>query len=113
MAQGEHDRAAEMFALDAEVQRVDQFGVLRGRDAIRRWLAPDTLQPLRIAVSALEESGDRVLATCETLMRGTGSGVELANTLYVVFTFRGAEVSRMEVYLARAEAEAAAGLAPS
>jgi hypothetical protein len=43
-------------------------------------------------------------------MRGTGSGVEVTNTLYVVFTFRGTQVSRMEIYFRRPEAAASAGL---
>jgi ketosteroid isomerase-like protein len=110
MVEGDHDRAAEMFAVDAEVQRADQFGVLQGREAIRTWLAPDAMEPLEVAVSALEESGDHVLATCDLRMRGTGSGVEVTNTLYVVFRFQGTQVSRMEIYFGRPEAAASAGL---
>jgi ketosteroid isomerase-like protein len=109
MNAGDYDRAADMFAIDAEVQRVDQFGIVRGREAIRRWFAPDAIEQ-QAAVTALEESGDHVLATCDLRIRGTGSGVEVANTLYAVFTFRGTQVSRMEVYFHRAEAAAAAGL---
>jgi len=107
--EGDYDGVADMFAIDAEVQRVDQFGIVRGREAIRKWLAPDAIEQ-HAAVTALEESGDHVLATCDLRIRGTGSGVEVANTLYVVFTFRGTQVSRMEVYLHQVEAAAAAGL---
>jgi ketosteroid isomerase-like protein len=107
--EGDYDRAADMFAVDAEVQRADQFGTVRGREAIRRWLAPDAIEQ-QGAVIALEESGDHVLATCDLRIRGTGSGAEVANTVYVVFTFRGTQVSRMEVYFRQAEAAAAAGL---
>jgi hypothetical protein len=110
MVEGDHDRAADMFAVDAEVQRVDQFGIVQGRDAIRSWLAPDAMEPLQVEVTALEESGDHVLATCDLRMRGTGSGVEVTNTLYMVFTFKGAQVSRMEIYFRRPEAAASAGL---
>jgi ketosteroid isomerase-like protein len=109
MNEGDYDRTADLFAIDAEVQRVDQFGIVRGREAIRRWLAPDAIEQ-RGAVIALEESGDHVLATCDLRIRGTGSGVEVANTVYVVFTFRGTQVTRMEVYFQQAEAAAAAGL---
>lgn len=112
LVDGDHDRAADMFTVDAEVQRADQFGTVTGREAIRRWLAPEVFEPLQVAVIALEESGERVLATCELRMRGTGSGVEVANTLYVVFTFRGVQVSRMEIYFQRPEAAASAGLGP-
>ena len=107
--EGDYDGVADMFAIDAEVQRVDQFGIVRGREAIRKWLAPDAIEQ-HAAVTALEESGDHVLATCDLRIRGTGSGVEVANTLYVVFTFRGTQVSRMGVYLHQVEAAAAAGL---
>jgi ketosteroid isomerase-like protein len=109
MMEGDHDRAADMFAVDAEVKRVDQFGIVRGREAIRSWLAPDAIEPVHAAVTALEESGDNVLATCDIRFRGAGSGVEVANTLYVVFTFRDTQVSRMEVYFQRAQAAASAG----
>jgi ketosteroid isomerase-like protein len=109
MNEGDYDRTADMFAIDAEVQRADQFGTVRGREAIRRWLAPDAIEQ-QGAVIALEESGDHVLATCDLRIRGTGSGVEVANTVYVVLTFRGTQVSRMEVYFQQAEAAAAAGL---
>ncbi len=110
MTEGDYDRAADMFAVDAEVQRVDQFGIVRGREAIRRWLAPDAIEPVQAAVTALEESGDHVLATCDLRIRGTSSGVEVVNTFYMVFTFRGTQVSRLKVYLQQAEAAAAAGL---
>lgn len=110
MVEGDHDRAADMFAVDAEVQRADQFGILRGREAIRSWLAPEAIEPLEATVTALEENGDQVLTTCELRMRGAASGVEVAHTLYVVFTFRDTQVSRMEIYFQRAEAAASAGL---
>jgi ketosteroid isomerase-like protein len=110
LAEGDYDRAADMFAVDAAIQRIDQFGVVQGRGAIRRWLAPDAIEPVQIAVIALQESGDRVLATCDLRMRGTGSGVEVANTAYLVFTFRDTQVSRLEIYFQQAEAAAAAGL---
>jgi ketosteroid isomerase-like protein len=106
---GDYDGAADMFAIDAEVQRVDQFGIVRGREAIRKWLAPDAIEQ-QAAVTALDESGDHVLATCDLRIRGTASGAEVASTFYVVFTFRGTQVSRMEVYLNQVEAAAAAGL---
>jgi ketosteroid isomerase-like protein len=109
MNEGDYDRAADMFAIDAEVQRVDQFGIVRGREAIRRWLVPDAIEQ-QGAVTALEESGDHILATCDLRIRGTGSGIEVANTAYLVFTFRGTQVSRLEVYFQQAEAAAAAGL---
>jgi len=111
MIEGDHDRVADMFAVDAEVQRVDQFGVVQGREAIRKWLEPDAIEPVQASVTALEERGDRVLATCELRMRGTGSGAEVANTIFVVLTFRDTQVSRMELYFQQAQAEAAAGLA--
>jgi ketosteroid isomerase-like protein len=110
MTEGDHDRVADMFTVDAEVQRVDQFGTLQGREAIRTWLAPDAIEPVQITVTEFEESGEHVLATCDFQIRGTGSGAEVTNTFYLVFTFQGTEASRMEVYLERAEAAAAAGL---
>jgi ketosteroid isomerase-like protein len=105
--EGDFDRFAEMFAVDAEVQRAGAFGTLRGREAIRAWIDPDAVEFRGITVTALQRSGDHVLASCDVRIRGIGSGAEVANTMYLVLTFRDDLVRRMAIYFEKSEAIAA------
>jgi ketosteroid isomerase-like protein len=106
--EGDLDRFVDMFAVDAEVQRAGAFGTLRGREAIRAWLHPDAVEYRGITVTALRRSGDQVLATCDVRIRGIGSGAEVANTMYLLLTFRDDRVRRMALYFEKTEALAAA-----
>jgi ketosteroid isomerase-like protein len=108
VGEGDFDRVAAMFAPDAELQRVDQLGTLRGRDAIREWLTPEAIEFRRIDVNDLQAIGDRVLATCELHVRGTGTGVEVATTAYLVFTVRDGLATRLAIYFQEADARAEA-----
>jgi ketosteroid isomerase-like protein len=106
--EGDLDRFADMFAVDAEVQRAGAFGTLQGREAIRAWVEPDAVEFRGITVTALERSGDQVLATCDLRIRGVGSGAEIANTTYLLLTFGDDLVRRMAIYFEKSEALAAA-----
>ncbi|HWX97343.1 MAG TPA: nuclear transport factor 2 family protein [Solirubrobacteraceae bacterium] len=107
---GDFDRFADMFAVDAEVQRAGAFGTLRGREAIRAWVDPDAVEFRGITVTALQRSGDQVLATCDVWIRGIASGAEVANTMYLLLTFRDDRVRRMAIYFEKTDALAAAML---
>jgi ketosteroid isomerase-like protein len=107
---GDFDRVAAMFAADAELQRVDQLGTLHGREAIRAWLAPDAIEMRRITLTDLQDVGDNVLATCEMEVRGTGTGLEVATTAYMLFTLRDGLAVRLAIYLDEAAAREAAGV---
>jgi ketosteroid isomerase-like protein len=111
--EGDFDRVAEMFAVDAELQRAGSFGTLRGREAIRAWVEPDAVEFRGITVTALQRSGDDILATCDVRIRGIGSGAEVAATLYLLFKFRDHRVLRLAIYFEQAEALAAATLTAS
>lgn len=108
MSAGDLDRVAAMFADDAELQRVDQFGTLRGRDAIRAWLAPDVIELISIDVIEVRPAGRHVLATASLRMRGTGAGIELASTFYLLLTMRDGLAARMAVFTTEADALKAA-----
>ena len=111
--EGDFDRVADMFAVDAELQRAGSFGTLRGREAIRAWVEPDAVEFRGITVTALQRSGDHILATCDVRIRGIGSGAEVATTLYLLFKFRAHRVLRLAIYFQQAEALAAATLTTS
>lgn len=111
--EGDFDRFADMFAVDAELQRAGPFGTLRGREAIRAWIDPDAVEIVGVTVTALRRSGDHILATCDVRIRGMGSGAEVATTTYLVLTFRNDRVIRLAIYFQQAEALAAAMLPAS
>jgi ketosteroid isomerase-like protein len=54
--------------------------------------------------------GDRVLATVHFQGRGRGSGIEIDQRFYEVYTVRNGKIVRMDEYTSRAEALEAAGL---
>jgi ketosteroid isomerase-like protein len=110
MAAGDLDGVAAMFADDAELQRVDQFGTLRGRDAVREWLTPDVMELVSIDVGDVRPAGRHVLATTSLRMRGAGAGVELSSAFYLLLTMRDGLATRMAVFTTEADAlEAADG----
>ncbi|HWW89506.1 MAG TPA: nuclear transport factor 2 family protein [Solirubrobacteraceae bacterium] len=111
--EGDFDRVADMFAVDGELQRAGSFGTLRGREAIRAWVEPDAVEFRGITVTALQRSGDHILATCDVRIRGIGSGAEVATTLYLLFKFRDHRVLRLAIYFQQTEALAAATLTTS
>jgi hypothetical protein len=104
---GDFDEVANIFSVDAELQRVGGFGVIRGREAIRSWLAPDALELLGAELVDLRRVGEHVLATCTVRFRGAGSGVEMATTFYLVFRFEGGHATRLAIFLEEADALAA------
>jgi ketosteroid isomerase-like protein len=106
--EGDFDRFADMFAVDAEVQRAGAFGTLRGREAIRAWVDPDAVEFRGITLRASQRTGHHVLATCDVRIRGIGSGAEVTTTLYLLFTFRDDLAVRMAIYFQQTEALAAA-----
>jgi ketosteroid isomerase-like protein len=106
--ESDFDRLADMFAVDAEVQRAGRFGTLRGREAIRAWFDPEAVEFRGITVTALQRSGDHILATCDLRIRGIGSGAEVATTIYLLFKFRDHRVLRLAIYFQQTEALAAA-----
>jgi ketosteroid isomerase-like protein len=110
MAAGDLDGVAAMFAEDAELQRVDQFGTLRGRDAVREWLTPDVIELVSIDVVDVRPVGRHVLATTSLRQRGTGAGVELTSAFYLLLTMHDGLATRMAVFTTEADAlEAATG----
>jgi ketosteroid isomerase-like protein len=80
---------------------------LRGRDAVREYLAPNvfasqTAEPLEIS-----EHGNRLLVVARVRAHGRGSGIELDQTAYHLLTIEDGRAVRVEVHVDRATALAA------
>lgn len=117
---GDWDGVFELFDPQIEVHPPElwpESGPVRGRDEVRKAFesaveATDRLPILE--VGELLGAGDRVLAhVLRSTGRGRGSGIYLEVPFSQVFTLRDRAITRIEFYLDRAEASAAAGLPPS
>jgi ketosteroid isomerase-like protein len=75
-------------------------------EAMREWLGAWE-RPITITAEEFIESGDRVLALITWTGRGKGSGAEMEASGAHLWTFRGGQVVRYEVYRDREEARAA------
>ena len=86
--------------------------VVKGREAalaaLMLWLS--NWASYENELRAITEHGEHVLVDYRQQMVGAGSQVSVAGDLFMVWTIRDGLATRMEMYLAREEAEAAAGL---
>jgi uncharacterized protein len=80
---------------------------LRGREAVRRYLLPDLFDDQRAEPEEFVERGDRIMVVARVLARGSGSGVELDQTVFHVWTLERGRAVRLEVHVDRDEALAA------
>jgi len=82
---------------------------MEGFDAFMRMLT-EVWDEWRFEIEDMEEAGDRVLVLVTLHARGRGSGASAEAPAAHVVTFSGGRVVRLEVFVDRAEARAAAGL---
>jgi hypothetical protein len=91
-----------------------EAGVYRGPGALaahwRQFL--DAFEDYRFEIEELLDAGDDVVVLTHQLGRGKGSGIEVDMRNAWVFTLRDGKLARIRPYADRAEALAAAGLAP-
>jgi ketosteroid isomerase-like protein len=91
----------------------DLVGEYHGHDGFRegwrRWL--DAFEDLRVEPDEVVDlGGERLLVGIRAVGRGTGSGAEVAQRGFTLYTFREGLVARHEFYADRERAEKAAGL---
>ena len=105
------DAASEFWHPEIEWRAVDgaadDIGVMRGRDALRRYYQDwtDTLSELRAEVEEiLYEADDRVAAVIENSGRGRVSGVPTRGRYYVACIVRDGEIVAGREYATRGEA---------
>ena len=98
------------------VWRAGDFGVYRGHmEMARAW--DDLLEiaaDYRVSIHELVDCGDgRVLVAADRKLIAKGSGLDMTHPAFLVVTVRDDLISQCDEYLDRAQALAAAGLAPS
>ncbi|MGH3992211.1 MAG: nuclear transport factor 2 family protein [Pseudonocardiaceae bacterium] len=88
------------------------WGVARGpegiREAWRRW--HEAFENVQMDFGEVTSAGDVVIVTYAVQARGRGSGVEVHQSITLVWTLAAGKAVRIRAYLSRAEALEAAGL---
>jgi ketosteroid isomerase-like protein len=111
---GEFDRVMEMAHPDIELVRAGGLAPIKGAAAVRAWMEPDAFEKQETEPLDFTVNGDKVLVHARTRNRGAGSGIELENEGFQLWTL-GADdlVVRHEFFTADRKAEAlrAAGIA--
>jgi ketosteroid isomerase-like protein len=82
----------------------------RGPEAVIKQLRPDIFQSQRSDIQAIEINGGRVFVEMVFHAVGSGSGVELVTNGWQVWTFEEGLAVRVQNFLDREQARAAAGL---
>jgi ketosteroid isomerase-like protein len=101
---GNFDATVELFAPDVELVRPSGLGIVRGREAVRQFLAPDAFASQRIEPVEFMERGERLFVALRGWARGAGSGIELETPGFHVFETRDGQVTRLQFFFDRAEA---------
>ena len=88
------------------------FGAYYGIDGIRTYWRDFLAQWERLTLeeTGLQAVGDTVLAEATQHSKGRASGIEGSILYFILFTFRGGKIVRMESVMTRAEALEAVGL---
>src|SRR3954447_22560502 len=103
------------IVFDATRAGIAGVGVLRGREAVRRffkedWFGAFPFEEWEIHIEEPVSDGDRVIVTSSQQGRGASSGAAAALKLGNIFTLRNGQVVRMAVFGRPEEALEAAGL---
>ena len=88
------------------------FGVYFGLDGIRAYWRDFLAQWERVTIDAerLQSVGDTVLAGVVQRVKGKASGIEGDISYFMLFTFRGGKIVRMESVISEGEALEAVGM---
>jgi uncharacterized protein len=80
---------------------------VRGRDAVRQYLAPNFFESQSAEPIEIIEEGDRILVIARVRARGRGSGVEIDGTTFHLWTVAEGRATRFAAFVDREEAFAA------
>jgi ketosteroid isomerase-like protein len=107
------DLATALQVFDAEVEWSPMEGTYHGIEGVGasfiEWMEP--WDEHRIEPEEFLQGDDRVLVSVHLTARGRGSGMEVDQHFFQVYTVRDEKISRMVEYVDRARALEAAGLA--
>ena len=89
-----------------------EFGVVVGPDQIRDYMRRflDNWERYAVEATELQSVGDTVLAHAVQRGEGKASRIEIEQPFFMLFTFRGARIVRIESVLEEEQALEAAGL---
>jgi uncharacterized protein len=106
------DFATALQLFDAEVEWSPTEGTYHGIEGVGtsfiEWMEP--WDEHHIEPEEFVQGDDRVLVTVHLTARGQGSGMEINQRFFQVYTVRDGKIRRMVEYLDRARALEAAGL---
>jgi ketosteroid isomerase-like protein len=77
---------------------------LESRELFRKMLEPDTFEQQRVEVEDVIVRGNRALVEARFRIRGRGSGIEMENTFFHLWTFDGELAASCALYVTRDEA---------
>jgi ketosteroid isomerase-like protein len=107
---GEVDSVLDLLAPDVEWHPPPSSlepHPLRGRDAVREYLAPNFFESQRAKPLEVIEEGDRILVVARVQARGRESGVEIDQTAFHLWTVVDGSATCFQAYVDREEALAA------
>jgi ketosteroid isomerase-like protein len=95
-----------------EPPEIPDSEVFLGHDGLRRSLRKfvGTWENFQLDVIELVDAGDDVLAQTRLTGAGKGSGVQVGEDQFVVWTVRDGKAVKLQMFFDRGEAERAAGL---
>jgi ketosteroid isomerase-like protein len=106
---GDFDAAARWIHPEIVWHRAADFErAMEGRDAVRQSMDPSVFQRQQSEVLGMEAIGDSVLVDTVFHATGAGSGIELDQEGYHLWTMRDGMAARFEFFLDRDEALRAA-----
>lgn len=106
---GDFDDAARWIHPEIVWHRVADFErAMEGRDAVRQNMDPNVFKRQQAEVLGIEAIGDSVLVDTVFHATGVGSGIELDQEGYHLWTMRDGMAARFEFFLDRDEALRAA-----
>jgi ketosteroid isomerase-like protein len=110
---GDFEAAVELMHPEVEwtrAERAPEPEPLRGVDAIRAWMQPDVFDEQHAEPIEIIENEDKIFVEARFRVRARGSGIEMEDVAYHVWTIRDGMAARMEFFDERAVALEAAGL---
>jgi ketosteroid isomerase-like protein len=107
---GDLESAGEWVDQDVEIGRTPFIDPpARGKEALLEFMRPNMFERQEIELVATEVHGNMILADLILHAVGKGSGVEVSQANFQLFTIRDGTFVKWEVFFDRKEAEAAAG----
>jgi ketosteroid isomerase-like protein len=107
-----HEDVTTTFDAASGFVPLDLAGEHAGRDGFKRLFEEwgSTWNDLRVEPRELIDAGDRLIVTVDISGTGKGSGAPAALRYFDVYTLRGGQISRHEMFADRAAALSAAGV---